>query len=374
MANGKKINIRPVKLQILIAPLEWGLGHATRCIPIVNQLINQNCEVYIAAEGATYYLLKQEFPELTFLSLAGYRMKYSRNKNFLPWKILTQFPKIALTIYNEHQWLKKTVKKYKFDGIISDNRFGMYHTNIPSVYITHQLLIKTGNSLQERIAQRIHYYFINKYKECWVPDYEANGLAGELSHPKKLPDRIKYLGALSRFESINSEKKYNLLVSISGPEPQRTIFEEQLLNELKVYTGKVLFIRGLPDNSQELKIENPSVEIKNHLCARELNAAIQQSGVVLSRCGYTTIMDLIKLQKKAVLVPTPGQTEQEYLAAYLLEKKIFYTTNQKDFDLQTSLQQANTFPFSFTNYSMDQYKNVIRQFIGSLRPTVSQDD
>ncbi len=374
MANGKKINIRPVKLQILIAPLEWGLGHATRCIPIINELIIQSCEVYIAAEGATYYLLKQEFPELTFLSLAGYRMKYSRKKNFLPWKILTQFPKIAFTIYNEHQWLKKTVKKYKIDGIISDNRFGMYHTNIPSVYITHQLLIKTGNSLQERIAQRIHYYFINKYKECWVPDYEANGLAGKLSHPKKLPDRIKYLGALSRFELINSDKKYDLLVSISGPEPQRTIFEEQLLNELKVYTGKVLFIRGLPDNSQELKIENPSVEIKNHLCASELNAAIQQSDIVLSRCGYTTIMDLIKLQKKAVLVPTPGQTEQEYLAAYLLKKKIFYTTNQKDFDLQTSLKQANTFPFSFTNYSMDQYKNVIRQFIGSLRPTASQDD
>jgi uncharacterized protein (TIGR00661 family) len=374
VANFKKINSRPVKLQILIAPLEWGLGHATRCIPIINELINQNCEVYIAAEGATYYLLKQEFPDLTFLSLAGYGMKYSRKKNFLPWKILTQFPKIAFTIYNEHQWLKKTVKKYKIDGIISDNRFGMYHTKIPSVYITHQLLIKTGNSLTESIAQRIHYYFINKFKECWVPDYEANGLAGELSHPKKLPDSIKYLGALSRFELINSDKKYDLLVSISGPEPQRTIFEEQLLNELKVYTGKVLFIRGLPDNSQELKIENPSVEIKNHLCASELNAATQQSGIVLSRCGYTTIMDLIKLQKKAVLVPTPGQTEQEYLAAYLLEKKIFYTTNQKDFDLQTSLQQANTFPFSFTNYSMDQYKNVIRQFIGSLRPTASQDD
>ena len=366
MANGKKINIRPVKLQILVAPLEWGLGHATRCIPIINELINQNCEVYIAAEGATCYLLKQEFPELIFLPLAGYRMKYSRKKNFLPWKILTQFPKIAFTINNEHQWLKKTVKKYKIDGIISDNRFGMYHTNIPSVYITHQLLIKTGNSIQERIAQRIHYYFINKYKECWVPDYEANGLAGELSHPKKLPDRIKYLGALSRFESINLEKKYDLLVSISGPEPQRTIFEEQLLNELKTYTGKVLFIRGLPDNSQELKIENPSVEIKNHLCASELNAAIQQSDIVLSRCGYTTIMDLIKLQKKAVLVPTPGQTEQEYLAAYLLKKKIFYTTNQNDFNLQTSLQKANTFPFSFTNYSMDQYKNVIHQFVQSL--------
>ena len=366
MKNGKKFNNLSKKPRILIAPLEWGLGHATRCIPVINELINQNCDVFIAAEGATFYLLKEEFPALNFLPLMGYRMKYSRGKKILPWKILSQFPKIVFTIYKEHQWLKRMVKQNNIDVVISDNRFGMYHKKIPSVYITHQLLIKTGNTFTERIAQRIHNFFIKKYTECWVPDFEVNGVAGQLSHPKKLPKKIKYIGALSRFELNDAVKKYDLLISISGPEPQRTIFEDQILNDLRSYQGKILFIRGLPENNKPLTFENPSVEIKNHLSAKQLNEAILQSDMILSRCGYTTVMDLVKLQKKAILVPTPGQTEQEYLAKYLMENKIFYTISQKDFILQKALTDVESFSFSHPRYNMDQYKNVIVEFVRSL--------
>ena len=366
MKNGKKFNNTSQKPRILIAPLEWGLGHATRCIPIIKELQNRDCEVFIAAEGATFSLLKHEFPSLTFLSLTGYRMRYSRRKYLLPLKVLVQMPKIIFTIYKEHQWLKKIVNEYNIDAIISDNRFGMYHKKIPSVYITHQLLIKTKNPFTEIIAQRLHYYFIKKYTECWVPDFEVNGLAGELSHPKQLPKKIKYIGALSRFELKEVEKKYDLLISISGPEPQRTIFEDQILKDLGSFTGKVLFIRGLPDNDQEMQNENQLVEIKNHLSAKELNEAILQSAMIISRCGYTTIMDLVKLQKKAVLVPTPGQTEQEYLAKHLMESKIFYTILQKDFVLQNALLQADSFYFCIPEYNMDQYKNVIERFVHSL--------
>ncbi len=367
MKSGKKFNNTTQKIRILIAPLEWGLGHATRCIPIIKELVNQNYEVFIAAEGVTFYLLKNEFPALNFLPLMGYRMRFSRKKFFLPFKIFSQFPKILFTIYKEHQWLKKMVMQHKIDAVISDNRFGMYHPKIPSVYITHQLLIKTGNTFTEKIAQRFHYHFIKKYTECWVPDFEINGLAGELSHPKKLPGKIKYLGALSRFELNTSVKKYDLLISISGPEPQRTIFEKQILKDLKSYGGKVLFIRGLPENNKVIKSENTSVEISNHLSAEKLNEAILQSDIIVSRCGYTTIMDLIKLQKKAILIPTPGQTEQEYLAKYVVENKLFYTVTQKDFVLQHSLQQAATFPFITTEYNMELYKKVVSQFVQSLQ-------
>lgn len=349
-----------------MAPLEWGLGHATRCIPIIKELINNNCEVYIAAEGATFSLLKREFPGVTFLSFMGYRMKYSRKKYLLPLKILAQFPKIIYTIYKEHQWLKKMVKEYKLDAVISDNRFGMYNSNISSIYITHQLLIKTGNAFTEKIARRIHYFFINKYHECWVPDFEVNGLAGELSHSKKLFKKIKYIGALSRLELNAAEKKYELLISISGPEPQRTIFEKQVLNDLESFMGTVLFIRGLPDNNEEIKFENDLVEIKNHLSAREFNEAILQSDMIISRCGYTTVMDLVKLKKKAILIPTPGQTEQEYLAKYLMEKKLFYTDSQQNFNLHTSLEEAKTFPFIIPAYNMEEYKKVIAEFVQSL--------
>lgn len=350
----------------MVAPLEWGLGHATRCIPIIKELIIQNCEVFIAAEGATFSLLKHEFPDVIFLPLMGYRVRYSRKKNFLPWKILSQFPKMTFTIYKEHQWLKKVVKEYKIDAVISDNRFGLYHSKIPCVYITHQLLIKTGNAFSEIIAKRIHYYFIKKYKECWVPDFEKAGLAGELSHPKKLPGNVKYIGCLSRFEIIQAEKKYDLLIMISGPEPQRTIFEQELLKELTSYPGKALFIRGLPGSNVELKNENESLEIKNHISSQELNEAIMQSDMVISRCGYTTVMDLIKLQKQAILIPTPGQTEQEYLAKYLLEKKMFYTTDQEGFSLQTALEQSKKNSSPINKYNMEQYKNVIHQFVQSL--------
>lgn len=364
-----------------MAPLQWGLGHATRCIPLIKQLINQNCEVYIAAEGAAYSLLKQEFGEITFLPLMGYNIQYSRKKYFLPWKIFAQLPKIIFTIYKEHQWIKKIAKEYKIDAVISDNRFGMYHSKITSIYITHQLVIKTGNSLIEKIGKKIHFYFINKYTECWVPDFaqratdgEINGLAGDLSHPKNLPKNIKYLGALSRFELYTAAKKYDLLISISGPEPQRTIFENKILSDLQSYSGKILFLRGLPNETATLKIKNSGIEIKNHLSGMQLNEAILQSNIVISRCGYTTIMDLLKLQKNAILIPTPGQTEQEYLAKYVKEKNIFYTISQKDFDLQNVLKQAGSFSFNIPEYNMEQYKSVVNQFVQSLINVTLQKD
>ena len=163
-------------------------------------------------------------------------MKYSRKKYFLPLTILIQVPKIIFTIYREHRWLKKIIKKYKIDIVISDNRFGLYNKKAYCVYITHQLLIRTGNLVTEKIAQKIHYRFIKKYDQCWVPDLEKEGLAGELSHPALLPRNIKYIGMLSRFELPgNMQKKYDLLISISGPEPQRKIFEEQILCDLDLF-------------------------------------------------------------------------------------------------------------------------------------------
>jgi uncharacterized protein (TIGR00661 family) len=349
-----------------LAPLEWGLGHATRCIPIINELIQLNCEVLIAAEGATFFLLKEEFPQLKFLPLMGYRMKYSRKKYFLPLKILMQFPKIIFTVYKEHKWLDKIIKEYKIDAVISDNRFGLYSKKIPSIYITHQLQIKTGNNFAEEIAQKIHYHIIKKYKECWVPDFEINGLAGDLSHPKKLPKNIKYVGALSRFErNLFSEKKYDLLISISGPEPQRTIFEKQILQQLKSYDGKALFIRGLPDSNSPLK-QDLKIEIKDHLNAKQLNEAILQSDIIVARCGYTTIMDLIKLKKNAILIPTPGQPEQKYLADYLMQKKIFYTVQQKKFSLKKDIARQASINFTLPEYDMQQYKKIIYQFVQSL--------
>lgn len=358
----------------MVVPLDWGLGHATRCIPLIRELLTNGCEVIIAAETATKSLLMLEFQQLTFIPLKGYRISYSKVKHGLPLKIISQVPRLLLAIYEEHTWLKKVVKKYSINAIISDNRFGLYHERIPSVYITHQLLIKTGSSFSEKIAQKIHFWFIKKYTSCWIPDFEGkNNIAGELSHPAKHPSNIHYIGCLSRFEKKDGiVKKYDLLILVSGPEPQRTIFEELLLQQLKNYNGKVLLVRGLPGiDEKEERVLNANEQdahlvIKNHLSARELNDAIQEAGLVVSRSGYTTIMDLIRLQQRAILVPTPGQTEQEYLAWHLMKQDFFYASSQEGFMLTEALKQAEDFPFAVPAFDMEQYKKVVHQFIKSL--------
>jgi uncharacterized protein (TIGR00661 family) len=365
MAEGKK--------RVLLAPLDWGLGHATRCIPIVYDLIQQDVEVIIAVEGKTKVLLEKAFPGYSFVFLRGYNITYSKAGFWLPLKIVMQLPKIVWRIYAENRWLKKIIKAYKIDAVISDNRPGLYHTTIPCIYITHQLKIKTGNSFTEWLAQKIHYHFINKYNACWVPDNEAadNNFAGDLSHPKKLPATpVKYIGTLSRFEKSIQEKKYDLLFLISGPEPQRTIFENLALVQLKNFNGTVLLVKGLPGtaNNEEMmdRADSNKIKIVNHLNADELSKAIQQSDIVISRSGYTTIMDLIKLQQKAVLIPTPGQTEQEYLAAYLMDKKIFLSISQDNFLLSNALKAAGTFPFTNKEVDQNQYKEVVKKIIQQL--------
>ncbi len=359
---------------ILIVPLDWGLGHATRCIPLIKEFQANGCRVIIGAENAVKSLLEHEFQHITFIPLQGYRIRYSRKRHWLPLKIVSQLPHILLGIYREHQWVKKVTKKYAIRAIIADNRFGLYQSGIKSIYITHQLLIKTGSNFTEKIVQKIHFWFIKKFTSCWVPDYEGkNNIAGDLSNPEQHPPNVSYIGCLSRFEKKEIiEKKYDLLILISGPEPQRTIFEQLLLQQLQNYTGNVLLVRGLPGQGDTPEksipdcIRSPNLIIKNHLSAQELNDAIQQSDLVVSRSGYTTIMDLIKLRQKAILVPTPGQTEQEYLASHLMKQHFFFAVSQDEFSIPKAVKEAANFPFSIPSFNMGQYKKAVFQFVQTL--------
>ena len=368
MINGEKFNSDLTKPRILIAPLDWGLGHATRCIPIIKELISQDCEVIIAAGDAPYFLLKKEFPKTVFLRIKGYNVKYSRNRRWLPFKLLLQLPGIIFSTRKENAWLREIINEYQVNAIISDNRLGLYNNRIPCVYITHQLRIKTGNKLSEKIARKIHDHFIKKYSNCWVPDFKENGLAGKLSHRSKTPSNVVYIGPVSRFEKIKGAPGiYNLLISLSGPEPQRTIFEKIILAQLKTYKKRVLLVRGLPGENTLLPSGMPAVEIVNHLSAEELNIAFQQSEMIVSRSGYSTVMDLVKIDRNAILVPTPGQTEQEYLADYLMEKRYFYSARQHDFSLDTTLDYASSFPFNKPAPPCDCYKKTVEEFVRSVQ-------
>ena len=368
MINGNNFNNRLQRPIILITPLGWGLGHATRCIPIINELICQDCEVLIAASGNTFFLLKKEFPSIEIFDIGAYKIRYSHNRKWLLLRLALQLPAIIISIWKEKLWIKKIAREYQINAIISDNRFGMYTKKIPSVYISHQLLIKTGNIFLEKTTQKVHYYFIKKYNYCWIPDSKENGLAGQLSHPKNTPSNVEYIGPLSRFEPLKDlPEKYDVLISISGPEPQRTILEKIILFQLENFNKKVLFVRGLPLEKESLKTDNELIKIENHLSSDELNKAFQQSKIIISRSGYTTVMDLAKIAKNAILIPTPGQTEQEYLSAYLMEKKYFYCVKQDEFVLNDVLKEVSGFEFNTIQSSMNDYKKVVNEFVLSLK-------
>lgn len=358
------------KPRILLAPLDWGLGHATRCIPIIRELIQQNCEVWIAAEGAQESLLKKEFPDLTYIHLQGYRAKYARTKAGLLWQMLIQSPKFLQVIKKEYDWLQKAVLKHGFDTVISDNRYGLHHSKIPCVFITHQLTIKSPlGKWSENFLQKRNYGYINQFTECWVPDMEENGLAGELSHPTKLPETItRYIGSLSRFNNKNiDEVKNHLLFILSGPEPQRTLLENKIVDEVSHYNGTATVVRGLPGDHSLIPSTN-MIKFYNHLSADALNDEMQKAEYIISRTGYSTVMDIAVLQKKSILIPTPGQTEQEYLAEYLSAKKIAVCVSQKEFSLTKELQQAKSFSYRLASVSAkSNLQQVIQQLINSIR-------
>jgi uncharacterized protein (TIGR00661 family) len=340
--------------RILVAPLDWGLGHATRCIPVIYELVKQNCEVWLAGEGAQKILLKQEFPEQPFLPLKGYRVKYGGSRTGLFPSLFSQLPRIFRTIRHENNWLKKVVDDYQFDAIVSDNRFGLYHSSVPCIFITHQLRIQTPfGKWSENFLQKINYRFVNRFTECWIPDEEKeNGIAGELSHPVAMPAiPVQYMGILSRLKKNNAaaEKKDHLFISLSGPEPQRTLLENKIIRDIGHYNGTATIVRGLPGISTLIPSTN-DIRFYNHLAADEFNIEMEKADYVISRSGYSTVMDIVTLGKKSILIPTPGQTEQEYLAKYLSEKRISFCISQKDFSLKEALQNVSGFEFKQINY------------------------
>lgn len=359
--------ISPAKLTVLVAPLDWGLGHATRVIPIIRLLCQRNCTIIIAAKGRTRELMQQEFPNLQFLELEGYGIQYSRKGWLLPLKIAAQVPHILSVIKKEHQWLKRAVTDHSIDAVISDNRYGLYHHSIPSVFITHQLRIKTGlGSIMDRFIQQLNYQQINKFGACWVPDHESGlTLAGELSHPAISPSiPVKYIGPLSRFTGIVKTEERHLLVILSGPEPLRTVWEEMIIHQLHDYKKPVVLVRGMP-GTVDLPVVPSFVHVFNHLPAQELEHYIKEASFVISRCGYSTIMDLLTMQKKSILVPTPGQAEQEYLAEHLMQHNLALCIPQHKFRLSAALDLANSFPYEQTSQP-SKLNEVIIDFLRSL--------
>ena len=317
--------------RVLVAPLDWGLGHATRCVPIIERLLAEGHEVVIAADGYPLKFLRREFPHLDWVKFEGLKVRYGDGQSQVG-AMLRQLPRFLRDIWREHQRLKEIVKMYDVDMVVSDNRFGLWCKGVRSVYMTHQLMVKMPRGLEwmEWGVWRFHRWFIKHYDECWVPDIEGEGnLSGDLSHKYPLLKNTKFIGVLSRFsrekvewedvrveaEALDLKERYDVVAVLSGPEPHRTNLEREITdNGLQIIDGSsLLIVQGLPADDLRLAEHRDGVDYIPHLQTELLQWYMQEAKEIVCRSGYSSIMDLYTIGRKAHLIPTPGQTEQEYL-------------------------------------------------------------
>lgn len=319
--------------KIIVAPLNWGLGHAARCVPIINLLLKNHYTPILASDGKALAFLQKEFPDVESIELPSYGITYAKN---LKTSILLQTPKIAKAIRKEQKVIQKYLSKNTdVVGVISDNRFGVRSNTIASVYLTHQITVFSG--LTTVISSMIHQRIIKKFDECWIPDTKDNQLSGLLSQTRNQKINRKHIGVLSRFKKESLPKVNDVLVILSGIESQRKSLEEKILLEFKNYKGKAVLVQGKIEKEQTVKIQN-GIKTYNYLLSSELEKEINQSELVICRSGYSSIMDLAVLHKKAFFIPTSNQPEQEYLATHLKEQNLAPFCKEEDFNLEQLTQ------------------------------------
>jgi len=311
---------------ILIAPLNWGLGHATRCIPMIKKYQAEGHRLIIASDGVALQLLQKEFPDAIFETLPAYNITYARKSWLNSWHLLRQLPHILKTIRQERQLTESLVDKYQIDTLISDNRFGVYSKKVFSVYITHQLKVLSG--LTTFLTTWLHQKIYQKYDEIRVPDVAGTpNYSGKLGHLSVQNQKIKYIGIQSRMKPEKLTKKYDVLAVLSGPEPQRSLLEQKLLEVFNKLSLKTALVQGLVTGTPDVKNKN-GTDVYNYLTSNDLERLLNQSEIIIARSGYTSIMDLTVLQKKVIWIPTPGQPEQVYLAQYLSQNPHYKFVDQ----------------------------------------------
>ena len=362
---------------ILIAPLDWGMGHTTRCMPIIAYLLSLGHVVKVACNQSQRSFIEETFSGIDFIHLNGYNITYSKWNKWAQAGLISQMPGILKTIKSEHKWLKNLVKDQKIDGIISDNRYGLYHSIIPSVIMTHQLRVRSGlGQLADQAIQHIHFKQLERFNNSWVVDNPSKpDLGGALSHSESIPANAEYIGLLSRFsdltDTLNTSGLKNndseVLIMLSGPEPQRSEISCILWQQATKYPGKISFIEGREDVLTPVYIP-AHISYYKRLTSDQLLPLLAKADIVICRSGYSSLMDLTALRKKAILIPTPGQTEQIYLSKYLDKGGVFYATSQKGFDLAASLKNVDSFPFKtpIPDSSFMLFKQVVKGWVESL--------
>jgi uncharacterized protein (TIGR00661 family) len=333
--------------KILYAVLDMGLGHASRSLPIIRKFVDLGCQVSIASKGRALSFLKSELPELQFFDAPGYDIEYSHSQFLIP-KLLQQLPKILRRIKKENNFCKQIVNSISPDFILSDHCYGIYHEKIPSYFITHQVFFAVPFDIPF-ISNLISLFNLNthrNFRKVFIPDFpdEQGGvLSGHLSKTPRNSSRYKYVGILSSLSKMRVNATADVFISISGPEPQRTIFEEKVLSQVDEISGRKIVILG--KSELEIKVtEKNNLSVFTHLSRAQVQKFMNKSDLIISRPGYSTIMELVELGKKALFVPTPGQTEQAYLSKRMQRAGCFYSVVQNRIDLGKDVEKAKSFP------------------------------
>lgn len=349
-------------MNILFTILNWGLGHAVRCISLIDHLKNNGHKISIASDGIALEFLRKEFPNLTFYQLPAYDIKYKYH--FMPLNIIEKTPQLIKSIIREKKEVDKITQNNRIDLILNDNRLACYHKSIPSVYITHQLNVPAPNGILHKITNLGHQYFINKYSYCWIPDFEdENNLAGSISKSKKIKPPIKYLGPLSNIRLKKTTEKLPLLVVLSGPEPQRSFLEEKIINQASELNIEILLVRGT-NKKRTFNNQNTNLKILDLVNRKELTTILEKAQKIICRSGYTSLMDFYLNAKPLYFIPTPGQWEQEYLAEHWLKNMEVPYSTQKDFNLKEAYEQASIPKINREKHS---FKKEVDDFIEKIR-------
>jgi UDP-N-acetylglucosamine transferase subunit ALG13 len=327
--------------RILVAPLNWGLGHATRCIPLIEALADLGASVFLASDGVALQLLRAEFPGLPTFELPSYGIHY-RTANMIR-NMAGQTPRILWAIRREKSATERLARHLNLSGILSDNRYGCFSRTANSVLLTHQLHLRIPNAALQWSANGLLHRAFAKFDALWVPDASGEpNLSGALSHSRyRVHPRVHFAGILTRMsQGETTTPGYRAVIVLSGPEPQRTILETRLIEQALELPGRFMVVQGQPAVKKHYFAAD-NVEVISYLTSRDLNAVLADSEAIICRSGYSSLMDLAALGKKAILIPTPGQTEQEYLADYLAEQGTFLVQHQDHIDLKAGLDQLS---------------------------------
>lgn len=330
-------------MDIIYSLCSWGLGHATRSLPVIRKLIKEGHTLTIISSDRSLQLLKRELgSDVAYIDIPDYPMLVSENSRQFIAKSMVYWPLFIKRMEDGLQQLQKILKHTKCDRIISDGRYDMYSKHIPSFFISHQIRIMNPLRIQilERGSETFNTFFFKRFQDIIVPDFKENSLSGNLSHNlKKIDeDKLHYVGILSDFSHQNLTKDIDYFISLSGPEPQRSILEKRIIEQIDELQGSIVMSLGKTEETDVPTDKN--IQIYTYLSKEKREELLNRSNMVISRSGYSTIMDLATIGNKALMIPTPGQIEQEYLAQHLKKSNICHTTTQDKLQLEKDTKLA----------------------------------